>query len=59
VAAYGQRLERLTALKDRHDPTNFFRQNANIPPSGQRDAFGNDLPASSTAATRHAMPIVA
>jgi FAD/FMN-containing dehydrogenase len=31
--AYGSRLERLTALKDRYDPTNFFRLNANIPPS--------------------------
>jgi FAD/FMN-containing dehydrogenase len=35
-AAYGERLHRLTALKDRYDPTNFFRMNANIPPSGQR-----------------------
>jgi hypothetical protein len=34
-AAYGDRLERLTALKDRYDPSNFFRLNANIPPSGQ------------------------
>ena len=33
-AAYGDRLARLTALKDRYDPTNFFRLNANIPPSG-------------------------
>jgi hypothetical protein len=34
-AAYGNsRLQRLTALKDRHDPTNFFRMNANIAPSG-------------------------
>jgi FAD binding domain/Berberine and berberine like len=32
-AAYGDRLERLTALKDRYDPTNFFRMNANIQPS--------------------------
>jgi hypothetical protein len=32
-AAYGERLARLTALKDRYDPTNFFRLNANIPPS--------------------------
>jgi FAD/FMN-containing dehydrogenase len=37
-AAYGGRLERLTALKDRYDPTNFFRLNANIAPSGQGDA---------------------
>lgn len=33
ASAYGQRLRRLTALKDRYDPTNFFRLNANIPPS--------------------------
>ena len=32
-AVYGSRLERLTRLKDRYDPTNFFRLNANIPPS--------------------------
>ncbi|HEX9565827.1 MAG TPA: FAD-binding protein [Gemmatimonadaceae bacterium] len=32
--AYGARLARLTALKDRYDPENFFRMNANIPPSG-------------------------
>ena len=31
--AYGERLGRLRALKDRYDPTNFFRLNANIPPS--------------------------
>ena len=35
-AAYGarlHRLHRLIALKDRYDPTNFFRLNANIPPT--------------------------
>jgi FAD/FMN-containing dehydrogenase len=35
-AAYGGRLRRLTALKDRYDPANFFRMNANIPPSRER-----------------------
>jgi len=29
----GTRLERLRALKDRWDPTNFFRLNQNVPPS--------------------------
>jgi len=32
-AAYGDRLGRLRSLKDRFDPTNFFRLNANIEPS--------------------------
>lgn len=33
-AAYGDNYERLVALKNEHDPANFFRLNANIPPSG-------------------------
>ena len=32
-AAYGDRLKHLTALKDRYDPANLFRMNANIPPT--------------------------
>jgi FAD/FMN-containing dehydrogenase len=33
-AAYGEQLDRLVALKNRFDPDNVFRSNANIPPSG-------------------------
>lgn len=33
AAAYGSRLARLTELKDRYDPTNFFCLNANVTPS--------------------------
>ena len=31
---YGDRLARLTELKSKWDPTNFFRLNANISPNG-------------------------
>jgi FAD/FMN-containing dehydrogenase len=34
-SAYGDRLGRLVALKDRYDPQNVFRMNANIAPSSQ------------------------
>jgi FAD/FMN-containing dehydrogenase len=34
ATAYGERLGRLIALKDRFDPANVFRVNANIPPTG-------------------------
>lgn len=32
-ASYGANYERLSALKSRYDPTNFFRMNHNIPPA--------------------------
>ena len=32
-AAYGDSYDRLFALKKKYDPTNFFRQNLNIPPA--------------------------
>jgi hypothetical protein len=35
-AAYGDRLCRLTVLKNRFDPDNVFRMNANVPPSQPR-----------------------
>ena len=33
--AYGAKYERLVALKDKYDPTNFFQRNQNIRPSGR------------------------
>ncbi len=33
-AAYGPNYERLVALKNKYDPTNFFHQNQNIKPTG-------------------------
>lgn len=33
-AAYGANHDRRVALKDRYDPTNLFRMNQNIRPSG-------------------------
>ena len=35
-AIYGQNYDRLVAAKDRYDPGNLFRLNANIPPSATR-----------------------
>ena len=34
-AAYGKKYERLVALKDKHDPNNFFCMNQNIKPSAR------------------------
>jgi FAD/FMN-containing dehydrogenase len=36
-AAYGANYERLVALKNRYDPTNFFCHNQNVPPSISTD----------------------
>src|SRR5262249_19002517 len=41
-AAYGPNYERLLALKDRYDPTNFFRMNHNIQPGRTAQAARND-----------------
>jgi Berberine and berberine like len=34
-AAYGSNYERLVVLKNKYDPTNFFRLNQNIKPNTQ------------------------
>jgi len=41
-AAYGPNYERLLALKNRYDPTNFFRMNHNIQPGRTAEAARND-----------------
>jgi FAD/FMN-containing dehydrogenase len=33
-AAYAENYQRLAALKNKYDPTNFFRMNQNIRPTG-------------------------
>jgi len=35
-AVFGTNLPRLVALKNKYDPTNFFRRNSNVEPSGSR-----------------------
>jgi hypothetical protein len=37
-ATYGANYDRLTAIKQKYDPDNFFRTNQNIPPRVQRAA---------------------
>jgi FAD/FMN-containing dehydrogenase len=37
-AAYGKNYERLTQVKAKYDPLNFFRVNQNIPPAATREA---------------------
>jgi hypothetical protein len=39
-AAYGTNYEKLTLIKQRYDPTNFFRSNNNIPPASSGRAGG-------------------
>ena len=38
-AAYGPNYDRLAALKNKYDTTNFFRLNQNIKPEGERDNY--------------------
>ncbi|WP_422305977.1 BBE domain-containing protein [Candidatus Binatus sp.] len=35
-AAYGDKYDRLSLIKDKFDPDNFFRVNQNIPPPARR-----------------------
>ena len=39
-AAYGPNYDRLASLKDKYDPTNFFRMNHNIKPTKAAQAVG-------------------
>jgi FAD/FMN-containing dehydrogenase len=49
----GQQWVRLTALKAKYDPTNFFRMNANIPADGMTGSVtANDKPADLTFSTK-------
>lgn len=42
-ASYGINYERLAALKNRYDPSNFFALNQNIKPAHQTTQLVNDL----------------
>ena len=44
-AAYGSNLERVTSLKSKYDPTNFFNSNRNIQPVRHTDAPSHELEA--------------